>query len=363
MNAFIRNYCSYPRIAKVIRKLESITSDYDCLVIKNDVSYFQSDRYIVPNENINKIAFLADGDIVTVDSRGVVFRLFSAEENDATIYLTGHCNSNCVMCPCSDNERKLSEGLDDEWMQLYLAMLPSDLRHIIVTGGEPTLRLDTFMKVIKYIGKRFPNIDALLLTNGRSLAYPRLADFLLQNAPKNLIVGIPLHGDNQDLHDKITRARGSFQQTDLGIKNLLQRKMNVELRIVVTRLNLDNLYDIAKRICRDYSTVKVVNFVGLETRGNCAVNLKDVYINYREVFEHSKMAIKVLIASGIEVGLYNFPLCMVDEGYWKLCKRSISPEKVRYTSQCITCSVRNICGGFFNTTLSMVKPGVNPINN
>lgn len=363
MNAFIRNYCSYPRIAKVIRKAETVTSSYECFVIGNDKSYFQSDKHIVLNENVKKIAFLADGDIITVDSRGIIFKLFSAEENDATIYLTGHCNSNCIMCPCSDSERKLSNGLDEDWMQLYLAMLPDNLRHIIVTGGEPTLRLDTFIKVIQYIGKRFPNVDVLLLTNGRSLAYKGLADFLLQNAPKSLIVGIPLHGANQDLHDKITRTRGSFQQTDMGIKNLLQRRIDVELRIVVTRINLDNLDDIAKRICNDYPTVKVVNFVGLETRGNCALNFKNVYVSHRDAFEHSKMAINILIASGIDVGLYNFPLCMVDEGYWKLCKRSISPEKVRYTSQCNKCRVHNICGGFFNTTLSMVKPKAIPLKN
>lgn len=247
MNTFIRNYSSYPRIAKVIRKSGAVTSAYECFIMENDVSYFQSDKYIVPNEDINKITLLADGDIITVDKKGIVFRLFSAKDNDATIYLTGHCNSNCIMCPCSDNERKLSEGLDEDWMQLYLSMLPDDLRHIIVTGGEPTLRFDTFVRVIKYIGKKFHDIDVLLLTNGRAFAYPGLADFLLQNAPRNLIVGIPLHGPNQELHDKITRAKGSFLQTDLGIKNLLQRRIDVELRIVITKFNVYKLNDIAKK--------------------------------------------------------------------------------------------------------------------
>ena len=37
----------------------------------------------------------------------------------------------------------------------------------------------------------------------------------------------------------------------------------------------------------------------------------------------------MLIANGINVGLYNFPLCSVPKAYWGLYKKSISEYKIR----------------------------------
>ena len=130
---------------------------------------------------------------------------------------------------------------------------------------------------------------------------------------------------------------------------------------MVTRLNQAALSGIADLIIRYYPTVHTVNFIGLETRGNCAKNFKEVYIGHREAFEAMKGAIDALIEAGINTSIYNFPLCAVDTGYWGICRKSISPEKIRFPAACDACAAKEECGGFFSTTLSMTKPQVKPI--
>lgn len=364
MNFFVKEYKSQPILAKIAKgdkELQTVLPQSETIIINSNRIIFGKDGYSLPVESIKHIEQLHDGDIVSIDELGRGYKLFSLEENDATVFITGHCNSNCIMCPCSDYERQFNNGLDDVSMFKYLDLLPDTLGHIVVTGGEPTLRLDLFTKVMKYINSRFPRVETLILTNGRSMAFAKLVDFLKLYSPKNLRVAIPVHGHEDNLHDNITQDSGSYHQTDIGIKNLLSHGIRVELRVVISKLNYSYLDDIAESIVKKYSAAELVNFVGLETRGNCAVNFDKVYIDHVTAFNHLKSAAKILIDNGINVGIYNFPLCNVEQGYWELCKKSITPEKIRYVDECNECIVKNICGGFFNTTMVKTKPHVNPV--
>ncbi len=360
MNLYLPNYKDKARLAIVVNE-EDETIAHEQLVIGDTSAYFKSDNLHIDGQDITVLKKLCLGDIITISDNGLLYKLFSPQEDDATVYMTGHCNSNCIMCPTSDGERKKSEGMPIEWLLEFIDMLPEDLSHIAVTGGEPTLRLDDFLCVMSVMAKKFIGTETLLLTNGRSFSSMKLVNKLVSTCPSYMTVAIPIHGHNNVLHDSITRAEGSFEQTVRGIENLLQVGVAVELRVVVSKLNNHHITDIAELISKKFSKVRVVNFVGLETRGNCAANIEQVYVDYGEAFLAMKEAIWLLMKNGINVGIYNFPLCMVNRGYWALCKKSITTEKVRFANECEKCQVKSICGGFFNTTLSMVKPIVKPI--
>ena len=154
----------------------------------------------------------------------------------------------------------------------------------------------------------------------------------------------------------------SFKQSLAGIEHLQNRGIQIELRVVVSRLNVNALDAISNLIVSRFSKVDVVNFVGLEARGNCAKNHSEVYLDYRTAFTQMKSAIDNLISHGIAVGIYNFPLCSIDRGYWTICRPSISRPKVRFAANCSNCEAKSICGGFFATTLSLAKPKVIPVH-
>lgn len=282
------------------------------------------------------------------------------EEREATIFITGQCNANCIMCPCSDYERKNKTGISDEEMNRYIDGLPKDTEYIVITGGEPTLKTEQFFSVMERLAEQFPSVEMLLLTNGRSFAAKSMVSRLLVHCPPFLTIAIPLHGPNSFLHDAITRTKESFRQSMAGIKNLLAYHVAVEIRVVVSKLNYFAVNELADLIIREIPTVLVVNFVGLEVMGNCALNFEKVYIDYETSFQCCKSAAKKLISAGIDVGFYNYPLCAVEKGFWPLCKKSITPYKVKFSPECDQCEAKSFCGGFFSSTYAVAKPIVKP---
>lgn len=367
MNFFLSGYHSHMRLARVQRQRSGQLTPYpfpsDELLITDDNAVFQSDGYALSSENSGKLFQLQQGDILLVAENGVASLIYSNHEKEATVFLTGHCNSNCLMCPMTETERTSPDDVSDAFLLQYLDLLPESVAHLVITGGEPTLRRSLFLQSLQKLGERFPRAEVLLLTNGRSFSDSAFLQEALQVAPADLFTAIPLHGPTAALHDAITRAPGSFAQTIQGIRNLLDRKARVEIRIVVSRLNASAISELVQLIGRYFPTVSIVNFISLETRGNCAAHFKQVYLDPEASFRAIRGSILQLLSQGIPVFLYNFPLCAVEPGFWSLCKKSISPEKIRYPQECRTCSRKISCGGFFQTTLHMGNFQVRPIQN
>ena len=366
MSWYIKNYNLGPRIAVVKHDCymhnESLSETME--LTEDNTVKFMSDGKSIAIEPDNRRLFtdLLDGDIVTIDDRGVISRLYDSLSDEATVFMTGQCNSNCIMCPASDNERKFNRGLGSDWLAKYIELLPNGIDYLVITGGEPTLNPPLFFSTLRRLKERFPDAGFLLLSNGRSFVAKKMITELLLDCPKRLRVAIPIHGDTASLHDSISRVEGSFSQTTKGVTNLLENNIEVELRIVVSKLNYRSLNKIATLISQDYRRAIIVNFIGLETLGNCAKYLKQVFIDYVDAFPYIKTAAEILISSGIDVSLYNFPLCTVEPGFWSLCSNSITPSKIRYAEICSECDARSFCGGVFGSTLSAAKPKLSPVH-
>lgn len=305
---------------------------------------------------------LRSGDIISISGTGFIYKMYDSNDNDATVFITGQCNSNCVMCPCSDYERQNNTGYSDILLKKYIALLPPNLSHIVVTGGEPTLKTGQFYLAISLLAEKYPTAGVLLLSNGRAFASKAMVERLVAHYPPYLEIAIPLHGHNASLHDSIARAENSFKHTLMGIQNLSAKGIPIELRIVVSKLNVDHLVDMAQLIKTTLPKVRIVNFIGLETLGNCAKNFEQVYMDYSETFKFIKPALRILVDAGIDTSLYNYPLCTVERGFWSLCRQSITPNKIRYAPACDECDAKSSCGGYFSSTLGVAKPKVTPIH-
>lgn len=307
------------------------------------------------NEDINV------GDIIAVSENGNISFLYSNDENEIDLFMTNQCNSNCVMCPLSEYVRKEKKKNQQKWLEAYIDLLPCDVGYINITGGEPTLYQDSFLAIMKKVTEKFDRTDYQLLTNGRSLADRRFLEKVLEVIPRGIRFAIPLHSSDEFIHDGITQSKGSFRQTDRGIKNLLQSMQKVEIRIVLSKKNIDTVIETAEYIISNYSGVFCVNFIGMEMMGNAAVNREELWLDYEDVFIKAKPAIDKLVEAGIDVQLYNFPLCAVDRGYWPIAAKSITDYKIRFMDECDGCSVKEICGGFFFSTKQVMQPKVKPI--
>ena len=321
-----------------------------------DKCYLYPDNtfFFIDSEENEKLNILCEEDVLQFRDNGVGFVFYSSEADDNTIVPTCVCNSNCIMCPIPENVRRNSDILNIDFLLLQAKHIPKGAKHITLTGGEPfVLGKDIFI-LLKYIRDELPYTSLQILTNGRIFASKAYFNELINSIPSNLEIGIPIHGASKDVHDYITSAPGSFDQTIIGIKRLIARGIKVELRIVVSKLNVAYIKDIASLIVKEFPKVNSVKIMGLEMLGNAAVNMESVWLPYQDAFDKSEDAINILLSTGIDVAIYNFPLCVVPKKYWGIYKRSIGESKTKYLTECEKCKEKAVCGGFFSGPIRLI---------
>lgn len=294
-------------------------------------------------------------DVLEIWGNGTLLRKYNDKSEDNYFFITGGCNSNCVMCPSPDAARKNALPANIPDLIELARHIPSDTPHLTITGGEPFLIGEEIFPFIRFLKEKFPSTELLFLTNGRVFALDQYVQLFLNAIPNNTIVAIPVHGSCDRVHDAITRAEGSFQQTKRGIRQLIQHGIPVEIRLVVSKLNIADFDNIADLMIQEFRGVGYVSVIAMEMTGNARKNREQVWIPYKEAFSTIAGAIQKMVKNGINVKLYNFPICTVEKPFWTLCERSISPEKVRFAEICDRCRYRHACGGVFAGTFQLEK--------
>ena len=310
--------------------------------------------------NVEGFNTLIDYDVVEIINNKNIRVLYRDDSEDNAIVVINQCNSNCIMCPDSDVVRNTKENPNIKKIIEQIHCIPDDTKHITITGGEPGILKDDLFKVLAECKKCLPETEFLFLSNGRVFSNTEYVNKFRENIPEFIRVAIPIYADNSELHDSITRAKGSFKQSICGIKKLLERNIDIEIRIVVTKMNYKYLNDIAKFIAKKIPDVKMVNIMALEMTGNAYKNREDIWINFDKVNKYLYDACLTIIEAGIIVNLYNFPLCNIDERLYSIAHKSISDYKVRFKEECENCKVKKNCGGFFNSTINVKEIKVCP---
>lgn len=151
-------------------------------------------------------------------------------ERFSTVRLSCGCNNNCAFCSfLSMKKRRHSAGEVRE----IVHGAKSSRRRLIISGGEPTLSGD-FWSVLEMAG----GTETELVTNARAFSIPgyaaRAAGFGLKNAL------VCIFGSRPEVHDRITKAAGSFSQAINGIRALQRQGVGVAAHIVVNAVNFSD---------------------------------------------------------------------------------------------------------------------------
>lgn len=315
----------------------------DCIAITAD------------KESIEYLRDFHNYDVLEIWENGSVHRRYSDQSDDNYFFMTGSCNSNCIMCPSPEVLRKNVPPTNMDDLMELARHIPSDTPHLTITGGEPFLIGECIFPFIQFLKDSFPITEFLFLTNGRIFAIEKYLRQFVDSVPCNAVVAIPIHGSCADIHDKITQAPGSFNQTLHGIKQLLKNHIRVEIRLVISKLNVHDFDRIAGLIITQLRGIGYVSVIAMEMTGNARANKEQVWIPYKESFDLISNSIRKMVASGVDVKLYNFPLCTVHKSFWTLCEKSISSNKVRYAETCDDCKYKAACGGVFAGTFQLER--------
>lgn len=331
--------------------------DVDFILPKdNEVILFPDEVILTTDfETIEYLNGCNNYDVFEIWEDGTLSRCYDDSSAENTFFITEKCNSNCIMCPSPEYSRRRGDAADIDNLINIASHIPSDVSHITVTGGEPFMVGKDIFRLLDYCKKKFENTEFQILTNARIFAIKEYCDLLTESVPYNTVMGIPIHGSCEKIHDAITQSEGSFRQTIIGIKRLQAMGLQTEIRVVVNNRNIHDIVDVAKLIAHDFPRTSHVSIMGMEMTGNAYINRDSVWISYKESFPFVKDTIDVLINAGINTRLFNYPLCTVDRSYWTLCCRSISSWKVRFADTCSNCRLKDSCGGVFAGTINLEK--------
>lgn len=276
-----------------------------------------------------------------------MIRLFSPSSNDNTLLVTERCNNRCLFCCQPPRSLDDFSFFEDRNLKI-IANSPQNIDCIGITGGEPALLGDRLFSTLDAIRRKYPKTLIHILTNGRLMS-PEYVSIFRKYGLENIVFAIPLHSDFCGDHDKITRVKGSYNETMRGIYSLANEQARVELRIIINALNFERLPRISEFIHYNLPFVEDVVFVGMEAIGDAVKNKRLIWIDPSEYQNELCDAVAYLNGWRIEIGISNIPHCLLPAELHRFCWRSISDWKVAYLPVCEYCDLRSACGGVFST--------------
>lgn len=307
------------------------------------------------NANILRLApelgYLKDHDVIkfrpTDSSINVLYR---KDANSNSFLVTERCNSFCIMC--SQPPRDIDDHYLVEDMFEALPLIHPETSEIGITGGEPTLWGDDFIRLIQASKTHLPRTALHILSNGRNFKDLELAAKVAQVKHPDLMIGIPLYADYSQLHDFIVQADDAFDDTIRGILNLKRCRIPVEIRVVLHQKNFHRLPRLAEFITRNLLFVDHVALMGLEIMGFAKSNFNGLWVDPYDYGNELEEAANTLARYGMRVSIYNHPLCVVPESVRRFAVRSISDWKNDFLEECQSCRSMPECGGFFSSNLT-----------
>jgi len=212
------------------------------------------------------------------------------------------CNNNCRFCVQGYKRNVFYKSKEEVFRELEDGR-KDGAEEVVFTGGEPTL-YKYLIEAVEYARELgYKNIQ--LQTNGRLLSNK---DFLKKLVDAGLTEVSPaLHGHRKELHDYLTRAPGSFEQTVKGIINAKDYGLRIVLNSVVTKPNFRYLEKMADLFIR--LEVNSYQFAFVHAAGNAWYIFEQIVPRISFVAPYMHRGLEM----GEEVGIISMaeamPLC------------------------------------------------------
>ena len=305
---------------------------------------------------------VAPGDVVRLaEDSSRVSVLYRRGSNSNTLLATERCNSLCLMC--SQPPREVDDRYLVEEMLETMLLIDRSESQLGISGGEPTLLGDDLLVVLHHARRQLPNTGLHVLSNGRRFADPTFAQGVCAIRHPALTWGIPVYSDSPEIHDYIVQARGAWAETLNGLYHLARGGADIELRVVIQQANVERLPELAYFIFRNLTFARHIAFMGIEPIGLAPSNRTAIWVDPVDCMEALREATFFLANRGMNVSIYNFPLCTLPGELWNFARKSISDWKNTYLPQCSQCDVQQDCCGFFGTIgPRWLSRGIRPIH-
>jgi len=211
-----------------------------------------------------------------------------------------------------------------------------EIQKVNFFGGEPTIQKE-FWDLFEFCKDKGKFVS--LSTNGRLFMYDKYAQKI-----KNIdLVNVSLYGDTSYVHENITQAKDSFDQTVKGIKNLVKYNIPTMVNVVIMKPNYQQLIEIIDFV--DNLKVKIIRFSSLLLIQNATNHIDELNIKPELEKPYLNKALNYLEKKGnLDFFIEKTPICMAP----KFHKKFIPEDEVAFIEApfCKECQFNSKCVKF-----------------
>jgi len=218
--------------------------------------------------------------------------------------LTDKCNLRCAFCyeiPVDGSPHTFEAAPETFSPELYKAMHDEGWKDVVITGGEPTLMPTFFQAIAECHDQGYEKI--IVASNGRRFAYPEFARRARLEGLTH--ANISLFGHDRIIHDGTTKQRGSFDQTNEGIRNLIAAGIDVSCSVVVNKRNYQTLTPYMDHVWS--LGVRRMLMMGLKPFGGAFVERDKVFYDFDEGAPFVNASIRHGVALGLDITTMGLP--------------------------------------------------------
>jgi pyruvate-formate lyase-activating enzyme len=276
----------------------------------------------------------------------------------AGINLGGLCNSHCTFC-YTDWLNNVP-GFQTNQVKSAIDKLAeiNSIKVLLFSGGEPTIRRD-LLSLFEYANQA-GFLDIALHTNGRELKDHWLVERMVELGLKRVLLS--LHGQNAEVHDKITNSPNSFSEVLEGLRNLRAFSIEPTINTVMCQDNYRQLSEIVKFLSETLGRRGRIRFSYPIIEGAALENIDWVLVPFSQLKPSMLEAMRLAEEMGFEVQAANMPLCIPDQSHRDTTYDTqvlsefveVSPfykfnvprgEKSVKLNSCMQCSKASLCRG------------------
>ncbi|MGM5481904.1 MAG: radical SAM protein [Nanobdellota archaeon] len=226
------------------------------------------------------------------------------------------CNNNCRFCVQAHKKKYGNRSTEELIKELKEGSKTCD--ELIFTGGEVTIRKD-LLKLVKY-AKNLGYKRIQLQSNCRMLAYKDNCKRLIKAGVNEFSPA--LHGHTKEIHDYLTRAEGSFEQTTQAIKNLRELGQYIITNTVVVKPNYKTMPELASLLIK--LGVNQYQLAFMHAVGNAWKYFDEMMPRVSDAAPYIHKALQRGIDNNVNCMAEAMPFCVM-KGYEEYCSEHFIP--------------------------------------
>ena len=277
------------------------------------------------------------------------------------VILSSKCQNNCKFCATGMLDHTLVVDNVIDFLDV------NDGDSVLLTGGEPTMHKG-FIDVARYIKECGGTVE--ILTNSIKFANEKFC-----NEASEFIdsAQCSFYSWSEPTTTYLTGNRTAYKKTMMGIHNLIDSSVDVEIKTLVNLRPCYRTLDMTvSKIITEFG-LNVVWLSGCDFVGNLQTNY-GLLISLQRCSTYIDRAIDVATSCGVGVELMYMPLCMMSVRNASLVSsRSggcsidsyMSGEGIEgdncydytYGSECINCGLKDRCTGVWSKYMDLYNGG------